>query len=380
VNLDGIWSRAPSTISSVKSGIMQLLQMWKELHVTPELPALGPWPLDDPVGFRLALAQLKQSQKQGFNRLSHTQYDTIRRLRTSLAHVWESSAVCKGPELIFGFKNLKGDAFRTSNCPMESRWFSLFNRGLLLRMGRQTETNFGLDYRVLGVVMLKNMEREADEEQENYVAHRRVVLVGCFLVIAFVCALRGNEGFMVDAGELRNHFWYGSEQGSSPSHVVIPLLGRFKNEEGERLHLMVSVSVTGSGLKVRYWVDRWLGILRSEGRSSGPAFCNMSGTVLESGDIDGEFHNQLRKVQEARPDLLDPEVDVEEKFRIFRSLRRGSNSRAVDMKVPESVIDLHNRWRSMERRGGQRAANSMRDYYTDLALTLNSRLEYSQCL
>mmetsp|Transcript_13576 Transcript_13576/g.15829 ORF Transcript_13576/g.15829 Transcript_13576/m.15829 type:complete len:186 (+) Transcript_13576:2206-2763(+) len=185
---------------------------------------------------------------------------------------------------------------------------------------------------------------------------------------------------MVDAGELRTHFKFGKEQGTSPSHVVIPLLGRFKNEEGERLHLMVSVSVTGSGLKVRYWVDRWLGILRSEGKSSGPAFCNMSGTVLESGDIDGEFHNQLRKVQEARPDLLDPEVDVEEKFRIFRSLRRGSNSRAVDMKVPESVIDLHNRWRSMERRGGQRAANSMRDYYTDLALTLNSRLEYSQCL
>jgi len=153
--------------------------MWKELNVTPDLPSLGPWPLDDPVGFRLALAQLKQSQKQGLNRLSHTQYDTIRRLRTSLAHVWESSAVCKSPELIFGFKNLKGDSFRTSNCPMESRWFALFNRGLLLRMGRQTETNFGLDYRVLDV-MLTNMEMEANEELENYATHRHVVLVGCF--------------------------------------------------------------------------------------------------------------------------------------------------------------------------------------------------------
>ena len=37
-------------------------------------------------------------------------------------------------------------------------------------------------------------------------------MTGCFFVIAFVLALRGNEVFMVEASGLVGHFHYGLEQ------------------------------------------------------------------------------------------------------------------------------------------------------------------------
>ena len=58
-------------------------------------------------------------------------------------------------------------------------------------------------------------------------------MVGSFLLLGFVLSLRGNKGFMVEAHGLQSHRNYGQNNGRD-SHVVIPLLGRFKNEDGER--------------------------------------------------------------------------------------------------------------------------------------------------
>jgi len=96
--------------------------------------------------------------------------------------------------------------------------------------------------------------------------------------------------------------------------------------------------------------------------------------------MDTEFLKQLQKVQEARPDLIPPSIEVGQHYSIFRSLRRGSTARARDRKVDQDCIDVHNRWRTLERTSGQRSKASMRDYYTDLRLTLNLLLEYSRAL
>jgi hypothetical protein len=61
VNLDGIWSRSESTISGVKRGVIQLVAAWKRLGLTVKLPDIGPWPLEDNVGCRLAVGMLEQS-------------------------------------------------------------------------------------------------------------------------------------------------------------------------------------------------------------------------------------------------------------------------------------------------------------------------------
>jgi hypothetical protein len=237
----------------------------------------------------------------------------------------------------------------------------------------------GLDYMILHAI-LKNLMEELKSEDTTVERKRWVIMVGTFLLLSFVLALRGNETFMIESGSLVRGLPNGNHHSEQHPHVVIPLLGRFKNEEGERFHLMMSVSETASGFQVRRWVEYLAEVLKVEGRLSGPAFCDSSGNVLTSGEVDREFHHQLEIVREKEPHLIEAHVEISEKYSIFRSPRRGVTARAGEVGVPKNVIDFHNRWREVEQSGGRRASRSMQAYYTDLRLTKLKRLEFTRPL
>ena len=376
VNLDLIWSRAPGTIASARDNIKMMIKMWRELGISIDLPVLVPWPEKDKVGFRVALAQVRYSQRPGANEKTHLQFDTVRKMRTAYNHVYEVGKAINAIN-ISGFKGMKGDIFASSNCPTDSRFFQLFTRGLLLRLGRQTRSNWGLDYRVLHL-MLTNLERDLDEENLDQEERRNLIMTGSFFLIGFVCALRGNEIFLVEAEGLQKMIDKGrNESEEKLEHVAIPLLGRFKNEEGERWHVMVSVSITNSKFQVRKWIERLTALLAEENRGLGPAFCGSNGDILKYAWIEERFVDEVKRVQDFHPHLIDADVDVPEHYSIFRSIRKGSTARTADMKVDPNTVDLHNRWRTIENRRGSKASKLMQDYYSDLCLTINSRLAYS---
>ena len=379
VNLDLIWCRSPSTITSARDNVKMLITMWRELGMKIELPPLGPWPLKDEVGFRIAMAQVRYAQRPGTNASTHLQFDSVRKLRTAFAHLYSVSNAVAGVETS-GFKGIKGDIFAATKCPTDSKFFQLFTRGMLLRLGRQTRSNWGLDFRVLHII-LQNLEYDINAADTSPERQRECAMLGSFLLIGFVCALRGNEIFLVEAEGIQSMIQKGlSEPDMKRQHVVIPLLGRFKNEEGERWHVMPSVSVTRSGFQVRHWVERLVNVLKLEKHGLGPAFCNVDGEMLKYGWIDERFVEELQKVQKTHSHLIDASIEVDENFSIFRSIRKGSTARAVDMKVDQLTIDLHNRWRTLENRGGSKSTKSMQDYYSDLRLTINARLAYSRAL
>jgi hypothetical protein len=379
VNLDLIWSRAPGTIASTRDNVKMMIKMWRELGVDIGLPSLGPWPEEDRVGFRVALAQVRYSQRPGINASTHLQFDTVRKMRTAFNHIYEVGKAIKGEE-VAGFKGMKGDIFGSSSCPTDSRFFQLFTRGFLLRLGKQTKSNWGLDYNVLHVI-LNNLEQELMERECLPERKRELTMLGAFFLIGFVCGLRGNEFFLVEAEGIQKMINKGKvEKEKKLEHVVIPLLGRFKNEYGERWHVMVSVPVTDSLFQVRTWVERLAELLKEERRGLGPAFCDERGEMLKYSWVDERFVEEVKRVQLSHPNLIDAGTDVGEHFSIFRSIRKGSTARVTDMKVDPLAVDLHNRWRTIENRGGSKATKSMQDYYSDLRLTINSRLTYSRAL
>lgn len=379
VNLDLIWSRAPGTIASIRDNIKMMIKMWRELGVSIDLPSIGPWPAHDKVGFRVALAEVRYSQRPGANEKTHLQFDTVRKMRTAFSHVFEVGKSITALEP-YGFKGMKGDVFSSSSCPTDSRFFQMFTRGLLLRLGRQTRSNWGLDYNVLHAI-LKNLEKDLELEVLSKEERRSIIMIGSFFIIGFVCALRGNEIFLVEAEGLQTMIHKGKlEKEKKLLHVVIPLLGRFKNEDGERWHVMLSVSVTNSKLEVRKWTEKLVAVLAKERRGMGPAFCDRNGNMLSYQWIDDRFVKEIRRIQEVNPQLIDEALDVAEHYSIFRSIRKGATARVIDMQVDPITIDLHNRWRTLENRGGSKSSKSMQDYYSDLRLTINSRLAYSRAL
>jgi hypothetical protein len=165
-------------------------------------------------------------------------------------------------------------------------------------------------------------------------------------------------------------------------HVCIPLVGQFKLEIGEDKHVAVVTNISKSGLRFRLWLERlaWLLIQEKKDKLAGPAFCHEDGTMLRSFELDREFHNSLRIVQLERPDLIPDKIDVSKSYGTFRSLRRGSLTKAMEEGIEGQDLELINRWRKFENSKGGSPHMSMREHYLEIKLVLKQMLAYFKAL
>ena len=151
-NLDGMWSQEPSTVASIRLGVANIVENSTKLGFTPVLSPLRPWPVSDTVGFNIALVQLSYAQNRCKNESTHLQFDSVRKLITTASHIHESSATAN-ISTAHTFRNIQGDSFTNSSCPTQTRCFQTLMEGLLERMGKQTKSNMGLDYRILHLIL-----------------------------------------------------------------------------------------------------------------------------------------------------------------------------------------------------------------------------------
>jgi hypothetical protein len=205
------------------------------------------------------------------------------------------------------------------------------------------------------------------------------VLAGGYFCICFVLSLRSPEGLMADLEGLIEH------HDESINEVVIPLLGRFKGEHHAKQHLMTSRGTTGSGIQVKQWVRRMLVVHRAAGRTSGPVFVNDHGYQLTTLEMNEAFLDMLGEIYDTKPNLFEKEViqdpsDLPDKYNVFRSFRRGSESRAVAMKVSEPDRYVVNRWKKKEAAGANKMSQSIDQHYVDITLVKEAFLRYTDAM
>jgi hypothetical protein len=229
--------------------------------------------------------------------------------------------------------------------------------------------------------LLKLYDIELREETTTLARKREIVVYAGTFVILFGGALRGGEVLMLEASE----FVKRRDDGRSlkeNGHVVVPLMGRFKNETGERNLVIVLSNVTKSGLQIRKWIDRFTALLLSEGkgRTTGPAICDKDGFVLENWKINGELHQMLKRVQSLNDEIIPNDIDVDKSFNTYRSFRRGATTRAKEQGVSEATIGLNNRWRSVQNKQGSLPKLPMTQLYVEISQALTSKLRFSKSL
>ena len=224
---------------------------------------------------------------------------------------------------------------------------------------------------------MKRIEHATDEAESHLWTS-----VGAYSVLCFCASLRGNEGFLLDLHGLRLYLEEGRAPQCQKPHVVAPLLGRFKNEIGERFHLVLLAPVTQSGLEVRNWLEMLVEVSAQEDRKRGPAFCDEKSGLVYSGNYEVRFFEVLSEIQQEDSELIPASVDVAEDYGVGRSFRRGSDSEAIAWGVDSSDIDAMNRWRVVERAKGRHPVfNSMREHYADVRIMgLDRALRYSSIL
>jgi len=147
--------------------------------------------------------------------------------------------------------------------------------------------------------------------------------------------------------------------------------------------LLAMTSVTDNGkIPVRRWVERLAATLMHEGkhREVGPALCNQNGYVLHQSNLNKELWDMLTLIQVTRPDLCSRDLEIETKYKVFRSFRRGATTRAKEFKVGEDVLNMNNRWRKVQNKSGTMPNLPMSDLYTEIQQALLTRLRFSKCL
>ena len=109
VNLDIIWSRSRTT--SYMSAFRKANAASSSLGLTPKHFPQGPWPIDDKVGFQVAIEIVASSLKEGTTSKKYQQYDTVRTIRTVHQHLFES-----GPSFDNRVFKTTGENVQDSDC------------------------------------------------------------------------------------------------------------------------------------------------------------------------------------------------------------------------------------------------------------------------
>jgi hypothetical protein len=198
-------------------------------------------------------------------------------------------------------------------------------RGLHKRTGEIVRPDRALSLDVLKQI-LASLEREWDTHNPSSF---ELAMEGSFYLIAFCCALRGEEVVLADLYGIKK-YWIKGER-HTESHAVIALLGRFKGETRESYHLMPIVSITRSGLSPRKWIGRLLEIYQSKGINHGPLLRSPSGLRCKSQDFEAKFFEHLEFIKLTKPHLMSSVEDVSEEYGVFRE---RSNFRGSECRCP----------------------------------------------
>ncbi len=73
------------------------------------------------------------------------------------------------------------------------------------------------------------------------------MMAAAYICVVFGYALQGHEGLSVDAEHLRKHIDVGKHYYKA-GHVTVALVGRFKGEEGDRMHVLPIANRSRSGI------------------------------------------------------------------------------------------------------------------------------------
>ena len=374
MNLDAFWARARGTVIENTNRIKRTIKFSNSLGLLGPFEHSGPYPDNDHCGYEVAAAILMNSRRPGRYHKSHTQFETIRLLKSSYSSHFNSTPSSNIYPLTWVDK--KGNYTKVTTDKCGSLWFSRFMIGLKIRMGQTFKPNQALSHPLLKATITL-AESKIEEVTTSEELDRWITFVS-YMVITYVLSLRGSEGLMLDLGGL-NKQW----KLKRANHVIVVLSGKLKGEDNTRLHHIPCAKVTKSGINIEYLIERLLESKLKHGLVEGPAISNDKGLLLPTKDMDICLHELLVELYSSRPDMFPPTInsaeEIVENYKCFRSLRRTSNTRALDEKVDGTDIDIVNKWEQVNEKK-KKVSQSMKHHYAEFQLLIKPFLRYTSAM
>jgi hypothetical protein len=138
----------------------------------------------------------------------------------------------------------------------------------------------------------------------------RWIVFHTYAMLCYMVSLRGCEGLLVDLDGLNRKWRVGEDE-----YVVVALLGKIKGEAGDRAHLLPSLTVTSSGIRVREKIKRLLDFKRSIGQVIGPAISDIKGKIYSSRSLNDAFLEILEDLFETHRELFPRSIEDKDTLR-----------------------------------------------------------------
>ena len=241
MNLDVFWSRARKTVEDNTRKTRNMISFSKTMGMLGPFDHEGPYPPYDYCGYEVASNILLYSRNKGQHDPSYTQFETIRKLRSTFGnHVRATPSANTGHLCI---TDSKGKNSKVTNDKCGSLWFQRFMEGCQVRMGVVWKPNTALSVSLL-LDVIKEAELSLDGSIEIEEEHHWTSFIA-YITVSYVLSLRGDEGFLLDLGGLRTNWTRNDGR-----YFLVALLGKIKGEKVRRSHLIPCINLTSSRIPV----------------------------------------------------------------------------------------------------------------------------------
>jgi hypothetical protein len=331
---------------------------------------MGPFPLEDVFGMKMAVAVLDRSLDPGLYE-QNVQWDTFRRLRSGGTNI-SQAGVSGLSDRVGAFESNK---LWISKVVTHQFWFGRFMLGVHKRVGtvRRPDKDLSIDAIHAIDAILEQEWLKCVRVQDQ----KRVAEIGAWFLGGFCTGLRGEEMPLIELAGTANSLKHLRD---NEPYFVFVITGRTKGNRLAGAKFGVPcVSITeGTHLKPGRWVERLVKVLHESGRRGGRLFeRKLKPTKLM--EYEHDFYKVIEKVQ-STSDLIADDVDVREAYGILRSLRRSVTAHARNMGVPKDLINAINRWRKEANSSTGAPRLDMDDVYAELDALIPLMLRYSRAL
>jgi hypothetical protein len=370
-NLDAFWCWAKSTVASNLRASLRMEKTADDYGMPSIAPPMGPFPLDDSVGMKAAIAVLDRSLNPGVYS-ECVQWGTFRKTRSAITNI--SQAVVSGLQDSVGAYERKH--VRISTVVTHQFWFSRFITGVHLRVGEIRKPDELLTIKVVHEIH-RVLSREWSQATTP-ATKKRVAEMDTWFVAGFCTGIRGEETLLIEhAGTAKSLKHLGDVV---DPHFEFVISGTTKgNQMSSNKFAVPCVGVMeGTALQPGIWVERLVVVLREMGIRGGCLFTRrlLPAKLLE---FEEDFFVVLEKVQ-ATTSLIPREIDIRAEYGISRSTRQGVTAHAQNMEVPAELVNAVNRWWAESNSATGNPRLDMADVYTTLKALLPTIICYSRSL
>jgi hypothetical protein len=275
-SLDAFWCLEENTVKGTRSSMRAAIQKAEMIGGDGIFPALGPLPIRHVDGVGAAAIQSLKTLDPGITE-QLVQFATATKITTALGALWEVSVHSKG-ETVMVREMTK--SYVTSN-PVKSQWYERILKGMHKRIGDSVKQDEAISVEQMAALMEafeRDWRKVVGDPRRSHAQAREVLFPALFLALAHCGALRGEEVPLMDLDATKEFTASGLEHTKDElKHGVIALHGRFKNEIGEKCHLMPVVRRTKSGLEPAKWIQRVIDWCAETGADRGPVFRKSNG-------------------------------------------------------------------------------------------------------